>query len=329
MRQRSSRRNDRHTKQTRGNAMRSFGLSAAARSVVRAGVVASIAASLVSFVVAALIVASPARAASIIRHGHRAGRRAAARRVRAGAPRQAQDDRERAHRQCRPLRGGEPAGGRISPERARARRQGRAQERHRARGRRHRGARLRAAERAGALERSDDPAGPAAPAGGARQADPVRQLPELPRLPVEDGGGHHRRGRLAHARRVHARGDALLARRPRRLQRRPGRRGRVLSQPRVRGSLGAAEIADRARGLSRHHGEGRRRGAQHRLCRFRNARAQSFPLDRASRQRRQFLDPAIRGVEPDRALQSCERRDQGVSRPASRPGADPFRGAGA
>ena len=78
-----------------------------------------------------------------------------------------------------------------------------------------------------------------------------------------------------------------------------------------------------------HHGEGRRRGAQHRLCRFRNARAQSFPLDRASRRRRQFLDPAIRGVEPDRALQSCKRRDQGVSRPASRPGADPFRGAGA
>ena len=46
--------------------MRSFGLSAAARSVVRAGVVASIAASLVAFVVAAAcIVAWPAHAASI------------------------------------------------------------------------------------------------------------------------------------------------------------------------------------------------------------------------------------------------------------------------
>jgi len=45
--------------------MRSFGLSAAARSIVRAGVVASIAASLVSVVAAAFIVASPARAASI------------------------------------------------------------------------------------------------------------------------------------------------------------------------------------------------------------------------------------------------------------------------
>ena len=94
-------------------------------------------------------------------------------------------------------------------------------------------------------------------------------------------------------------------------------------------ALGAAEIADRARGLPGHLGEVRRRGAQHRLRRFRDAGAQSFPLDRASRHRRQFLDPAIRGVEPDRALQSGERRDQGVSRPASGPGADPFGGAGA
>ena len=72
MRQRSSRRNDRHTKQTRGNAMRSFGLSAAARSIVRAGFVASIAASLVSFVVAAChrLVARPRR--QHIRHGDRA-----------------------------------------------------------------------------------------------------------------------------------------------------------------------------------------------------------------------------------------------------------------
>ena len=54
-----------------------------------------------------------------------------------------------------------------------------------------------------------------------------------------------------------------------------------------------------------------------------------FPWTAHPDSRRQFLDPAIRGVEPDRALQSCKRRDQGVSRPASRPGADPFRGAGA
>ena len=44
---------------------------------------------------------------------------------------------------------------------------------------------------------------------------------------------------------------------------------------------------------------------------------------------REFLDPAIRRVEPHRALQSGERRDQGVSRAASGPGTDPFGGAGA
>ena len=52
--------------------MRSFALSAAARSIVRAGFVASIAASLVSVVVAAIIVASPARRRQHIRHGDRA-----------------------------------------------------------------------------------------------------------------------------------------------------------------------------------------------------------------------------------------------------------------
>ena len=83
--------------------------------------------------------------------------------------------------------------------------------------------RIQVLTNAGALDRSYHPAGFAASAGRARQTNAVRQLPELPRLPIEDGGAQHRRGRLANARGIHARSHALLARRPPRLQRPAGR----------------------------------------------------------------------------------------------------------
>ena len=71
------------------------------------------------------------------------------------------------------------------------------------------------------------------------------------------------------------------------------------------------------------------RGAAHRLCRLRIAGPRPLPVDGASRQGRHVLDPAIRRVEPDRAFQSRDRRDEGIPGAESGPGADPFGGAGA
>ena len=331
MRQRPSRKNGRHTRPTRGNAMRSFARTAAARAIVRAGFVASIAALSVSFVVAAVIVlASPADAASI--SGTVTGPD--------GAPLRAAFVQARHGKLKMTVSVLTDKAGRYVVENLPA-------------------GDYRLSVRALGT-RSEPKSGITLAADGsaahdfALQTAPVRWsdltiLQGLQLLPEARGkqtlfdnclschgfqskmaAVTTRRGRLAHPRRVHARGHALLARRPRRLQRRPGRRGRVLSHPRVRRGLGAAEVADRAARPTR---TPRRSSADEALnivyVDFEMPGPNRFPWTAHPDPDGQFLDPAIRGVEPDRALQSGERRDQGVSRAASGPGADPFGGAGA
>ena len=157
-----------------------------------------------------------------------------------------EDDGQRAVRQSGPLHRREPAGRRLPRCSPGDRLQGRPEDRHEAH---------RRPERVRTTSRCRPPrsAGPRFPSCRASSScptlrgkdDAVRELHGLPRLPVPDGGGGARRGRLARPRQLHARGDALLARRSPRLQRPAGRGRRLLSEPRLQRGLAAAEVAGR------------------------------------------------------------------------------------
>ena len=81
--------------------------------------------------------------------------------------------------------------------------------------------------------------------------------------------------------------------------------------------FGAAEVARRRAVLQGHRASVQRRGIEDRLRGLRHAGSDPVPMDRQSRQGREFLDPGIRPGQQGQPVQSDDRRDEGIPGPES------------